>query len=104
MRVRKEMTVGDEARRLHANLRNSLTEFHDVDYAQFAEVADLLTVGYERLVQRGVKGQVVAHAMLGATLNLYDLFEMSAELPSFFRELADYIEREGGFSARIGEA
>lgn len=102
-RTERRMPKGRNPYRLQSGLRDFLSEFHHVDYTEFMEVADLLSMGYERLVRKGMDGQLVAHAMLGATLNLYDLFDVGMELPRFFRELADYIENEAARSSFQGE-
>ena len=73
-------------------LHPDLSDQSSLSYSDFKEVADMLTVGYQRLVDRGLSGQMVAYAILGATVNLYDIFGLSHDLPHLFRELADRIE------------
>jgi len=63
-----------------------------VHFSDFADVTHSFVDGYTRIVRLGVPEQVVGLAMLGATINLYNLFEMNEELPAILRSLADRIE------------
>ena len=51
--------------------------------------------GYARFVRLGLPGQTIGLAMLGATINLFDLFDMGADLPHLLRGLADKLEEDG---------
>jgi hypothetical protein len=42
----------------------------------------------------GSPASEIAWAMLGATLNIYEMFGLRNELPSLFRNLADEIEMD----------
>jgi hypothetical protein len=64
------------------------------NFGDFAEVTDLFMEGYARFSKLGWPDQTIALAMLGATINLYDLFGMRGELPGILRNLADRIEAE----------
>ena len=48
--------------------------------------------GYVELVRKGKPDQAIALAMMGATLNFYEMFGMLEDLPDFLRSLADRIE------------
>lgn len=62
-------------------------------YASFERVSRELLEGYRRLVyQQGMLPGTVASAMLAATVNLYELFGMKADLPALLRAMADRLE------------
>ena len=63
--------------------------------SELAEVSSLMMEGYARFIGAGVPGQTVALAMLGATINLYDMFDMRADLPDLLRIMAGRIEEAG---------
>lgn len=64
--------------------------------SDFAEVSASMMEGYARFVRIGLPGQTVALAMLGATINLYDMFGMRSDLPDILRGMASRIEAEEG--------
>ncbi|MET0179556.1 MAG: hypothetical protein ABW194_03615 [Novosphingobium sp.] len=59
---------------------------------EMKDVAGNLLRGYLVLLSHGHHQRTIAHAMLGATLNLYDLLERSSELPELLRAIADRLE------------
>lgn len=59
---------------------------------EMKDVAGNLLRGYLVLLSRGHHQRMIAHAMLGATLNLYDLLGRSSELPELLRAIADRLE------------
>ncbi|MBF7014536.1 hypothetical protein HWN72_23785 [Novosphingobium sp. HR1a] len=63
-----------------------------MDYRDFAPVSHQLAATYARLAERGLPASTVAVAMLGATVNFYECFGLSAELPEQLRALADLVE------------
>lgn len=65
------------------------------DYREFALVSQQLTASYARLAAMGMPQHAVATAMLGATVNLYECFGMTADLPAVLRALADRLEQSG---------
>lgn len=65
-----------------------------IHYREMVEVSDALMAGYVRLVRQGMPCEMVGYAMLGATINLYDMFGMPASLPQILRSLADRIEQK----------
>ncbi|WP_343612219.1 hypothetical protein [Novosphingobium sp.] len=65
-----------------------------IDFSDFAEVAQVFTDSYARLIRNGSPASEIAWAMLGATLNIYEMFGLRNELPSLFRNLADEIEMD----------
>lgn len=58
----------------------------------FEEVAQSFVTGYGRFVSSGVPTSAIGLAMLGATINLYAMFDMEDELPDILRTLADKME------------
>ncbi|WP_404477816.1 hypothetical protein [Novosphingobium sp. BL-52-GroH] len=70
-----------------------LSRFHnDIDYREFAPVSRQLLASYARVAELGMPASTVAGAMLGATLNFYELFGMTQELPTLLRAMADMLE------------
>ena len=63
-----------------------------IHFSELSEISDAMLEGYACLVRDGRPGHTVAIAMLGATLNLYELFGLRSELPDLLRGLADKIE------------
>lgn len=51
-----------------------------------------MLAGYVDLVRQGKPDQTIAFAMMGATLNFYDMFGLNAGLPQLLRSIADRIE------------
>lgn len=70
-----------------------LDENSTIHFAEFQEISDTMMDGYARFIRLGLPGQTVALAMLGATVNLYRLFDMHDELPDVLRGLASQIEQ-----------
>lgn len=67
-------------------------------YASFDGVSRDFLEGYRRLVEEGMMPVTVASAMLGATVNLYDMFGMRSDLPAMLRAMADRLEYGGQLS------
>lgn len=63
-----------------------------IQFRELVDVSDSLMAGYARFVRQGLPFDAIGCAMLGATVNLYDIFEMQAQLPALLRRLADRIE------------
>ncbi|WP_206244420.1 hypothetical protein [Novosphingobium terrae] len=70
------------------------TDQRPIDFSEFAEVAQVFTDSYTRLIRNGSPASEIAWAMLGATLNVYEMFGLRGELPGLFRNLADEIEMD----------
>lgn len=65
-----------------------------VHFNLFAKAADDMLHSYSSLVKQGLPAGSVALAMLGATVNLYEIFGQRAELPLLLRSIAEIIESE----------
>ncbi|MBC2665228.1 hypothetical protein H7F51_06835 [Novosphingobium flavum] len=65
-----------------------------VALSDFTEVSAAMLEGYAKFVRVGLPGQTVALAMLGATINLYEMFGMRGDLPEILRAMASRIEAE----------
>lgn len=63
-----------------------------LQFRELVEVSDALMAGYASFVKKGLPGELVGVAMLAATLNLYEIFDMRADLPRVLRKLADRID------------
>ncbi|MET0179993.1 MAG: hypothetical protein ABW194_05860 [Novosphingobium sp.] len=57
------------------------------------DVANDLLRGYLALIERGHHQRTIAEAMLGATVNLFDVLDLNGELPALLRAIADRVER-----------
>lgn len=65
-----------------------------IHYRELTEVSEALMAGYARFIREGIPCELVGFAMLGATVNLYDMFEKRASLPELLRDMAGRIERK----------
>ncbi|WP_232491541.1 hypothetical protein [Novosphingobium kaempferiae] len=75
------------------NPLDPIANAHDeIDYRAFAPVSRQLAASYACIAEMGLPASAVAVAMLGATVNFYECFGMSQELPSTLRALADTLE------------
>lgn len=62
------------------------------DFRDLLEVSDAFASGYMKLVRGGASKRSVGITMLYATVNVFDLINMRAELPAILRRLAREIE------------
>jgi hypothetical protein len=62
-------------------------------FRDLIEVSDALLAGYLRFVRQGMPREMVGLAMLGAAINLYEIFDMRANLPQLLRSMANRIEQ-----------
>lgn len=76
-------------------LQRLFADQSSANFVDFVEVAESLMDGYAKLIRNGSPASTVALAMLGATLNMYEMLGMRAELPDLLRSVADQIESEG---------
>ncbi|MDE2435383.1 MAG: hypothetical protein KGM49_03890 [Sphingomonadales bacterium] len=75
---------------LHELLMDENSSIH---FSDFQEISDSMINGYARFVKLGLPGHTVAFAMLGATVNLYRMFDLHDQLPDLLRGLATSIEQ-----------
>lgn len=61
-------------------------------FSEFARVSEGMMDGYAHFVRLGMPGNTVALAMLGAALNLYEMFGLRSMLPDLLRNVADRLE------------
>jgi hypothetical protein len=61
-------------------------------YQNFEDISRGFLEGYRTLIDQGMLPATIASAMLGATVNLYEMFEMKSQLPSILRAMADRLE------------
>lgn len=64
-------------------------------HSDFIAVSEAMMEGYARFIDLGLARHTIALAMLGGAINLYDMFDMRADLPDILRAVADRLEREG---------
>lgn len=86
----------DNNRKLLKSLHDLMLDESSLHFSDFLEVCDAFVKGYSKFERTGVPGPAVALAMLGASLNMFDLFGIRHELPELLRGLAEKIENEGG--------
>lgn len=79
---------------LFEELSSSLDKGQPLDFRDLVEVSDALMSGYLRLARKGAAKESVGVAMLCAAVNIYDVFDMRAELPELLRGLARRIEAD----------
>ena len=77
------------------SLKHSLMSHDPMHFQDFLEISDSMMEGYARFIRLGLPGQTIGLAMLGATINLFDLFDMGEDLPHLLRGLADKLEEDG---------
>ena len=63
-----------------------------LDINDFLEVSDALLNGYFDLVNKGQSPPTIGLAMLGATVNLYHMFNMEQELVHLLRVVANGLD------------
>lgn len=86
----------DRSREISETLHELFLDNPDgLTFSDFREISDAMMSGYARFVRLGVPGHTIGLAMLGATINLYDLFEMRSDLPELLRSIAARIEEQG---------
>ncbi|CCA91954.1 hypothetical protein PP1Y_AT10257 [Novosphingobium sp. PP1Y] len=84
----------DRSAKIMRGLQRLLADQSSSNFVDFVEVAESLMDGYAKLIKNGSPASTVALAMLGATLNMYEMLGMRSELPSLLRTVADQIESE----------
>ena len=85
----------DRSAKIMKGLQRLLADQSSTDFVDFVAVAESLMDGYAKLIRNGAPASTVALAMLGATLNMYEMLGMRSELPALLRGVADQIESEG---------
>ena len=85
----------DRSQRLLKTLFELFRDESSLHFSDFVEVSESFIKGYSRFETVGMPGKTVCLAMLGATLNMFNVLGMYEELPRLLRRLADEIEGEG---------
>ena len=83
------------SRKLLRRLHELMLDESSLHFSDFVEVAEAFIDSYTKFVRRGVAAPTIGVAMLGATVNMYEMFDMTDELPDLLRVVADKIERDG---------
>ena len=76
----------------------SYDRIDSIPFRDLSEVSENLMTGYGRLVELGHPREAVGAAMMGGLVNLYEMFDMQADLPGLLRILADRIEHDAAES------
>ena len=63
-------------------------------FEAFAHVSKRMLDGYSLLVSSGFRPEAIGLAMLGATVNFYDMLGMRDRLPDILRAMADSIDTD----------
>ncbi|GGD72155.1 hypothetical protein [Croceicoccus mobilis] len=63
-------------------------------FEAFAHVSRRMLDGYSLLVSSGFKPEAIGMAMIGATVNFYDMLGMREVLPNILRSIADSIDSD----------
>jgi hypothetical protein len=63
-------------------------------FEAFAHVSKRMLDGYSLLVSSGFRPEAIGMAMLGATVNFYDMLGMRDVLPDILRSMADSIDSD----------
>lgn len=63
-------------------------------FEAFATVSKRMLEGYRMLISSGFRPEAIGMAMLGATVNFYDMLGMRNILPNILRSIADSIESD----------
>ena len=63
-------------------------------FEAFAHVSKRMLDGYSLLVSSGFRPEAIGMAMLGATVNFYDMLGMRDVLPTILRSMADSIDSD----------
>ncbi|ARU16715.1 hypothetical protein [Croceicoccus marinus] len=63
-------------------------------FEAFAHVSKRMLDGYSLLVSSGFRPDAIGMAMLGATVNFYDMLGMREVLPNILRSMADSIDSD----------
>jgi hypothetical protein len=63
-------------------------------FREFQEISENFIRGYRRFVDLGFPSESIGLAMLGATINMYNLLDIRKDLPDLLRKVAQEIETE----------
>lgn len=63
-------------------------------FREFQEISENFVRGYKRFAELGFPSETIGLAMLGATVNLYRMLEISHQLPDLLRKVAQRVETE----------
>lgn len=83
-----------KSRWVMAGMHHLFDTEESLSFRHFMEISNTVMDGYAQFVRNGLPGQAIGLCMLGATVNLYDMFEMREELPALLRDLAERLEHE----------
>jgi hypothetical protein len=76
------------------DVNDMLVDRDSPHFREFQEVSENFMRGYKRFVDLGFPSETIGLAMLGATINMYNMLEIRKALPELLRKVADKIETE----------
>jgi hypothetical protein len=79
------------SRKLLRRLHELMLDESSLHFSDFIEVAETFIASYSKFTRRGIPGPTIGVAMLGATVNVYEMFGMTEDLPNLLRLIADQI-------------
>lgn len=79
---------------LFQDVNEEIVDRNSPHYREFLEISENFMRGYKRFVDLGFPRETIGRAMLGATINMYNMLEIRKELPDLLRQLAESIEQE----------
>jgi hypothetical protein len=84
-----------KSRNLLQGLHELMLDESSLPFGDFVEAAEAFIDSYAKFVRRGMPAPTIGLAMLGATVNMYEMFGTTDQLPDLLRIVADKIERDG---------
>lgn len=76
------------------DFNDTLVDRDSPHFREFQEVSENFMRGYKRFVDLGFPSETIGLAMLGATINMYNMLEIRKQLPELLRKVAERIESE----------
>jgi hypothetical protein len=76
------------------DVNDELVDRSSPHFREFQEVSENFMRGYKRFVELGFPSETIGLAMLGATINMYNMLEIRKQLPELLRRVAEKIETE----------
>ena len=87
----------NRSQKLLEGLFDLINDESSLHFGDFVEVSETFLKGYTKFLKVGMPAKTVGIAMLGATVNMFTMLGMQAELPNLLRGIADRIEGDGTY-------
>ena len=82
----------DHAQKSVEGVDGLINDDSSLDFTDFLDVSNSLLNGYVDIVNKGLPPPKIGLAMLGATVNLYQMFDMEGELVHLLRAVANGLD------------